>query len=800
MQRFSLGTSAYVSPVRPNAVGGSVEALMTAAVALAPRAPVMLYWPLQLDAAGSPVCRIELGEGGLDPLLASNFDLGACVAIEAATYDRLAETGDRADGSRRERSFQEVLELLAKGPAVISTPVSGLVGVASYAKVTEAKAESPDRVAGGESLSVVVISDQDDDALTPVLEAVANQKLGLRLEIVVLLGGADAASGKRRSTEVDAWAADRRKVRVRRFLIWGEFDRAYLANTGVALATGDIVVFVDPRCLPESPTLFQALANWADAADVATVSPRIGQADQESASGLALGTGEDGQATLALFAEDALSTGLRLCAAPTPWLFATRRRTWIAGSGVRSDHALWTAALAGVDGPKGRHILLGSHRVCWTGPALTLGLPASAPTPLRPSSAKALRLAISLGRRPAPAQTPPQEAEPIPAPAATSLKASASPVEVSPSFTDGVRPGAAIRLLVFADNFGASQSIAFVEGLRQARLDRIVSVTIFAEADFKRAGDGLSATVARIFADYEPTVVACSRMADPDLWRAVRTEARRRAAPILFHIDDDLFDLPVVLGAERYRLAQQPRRLLTLHAILGECALALAASEPLARKLGALAGHGRIAVMPIGSAAAPPLFRRRRAHAPLRIVYMASASHGHDLAMIVPALNALTASEPGVQLTLFGSIGRQPVRDALDGAVAVEPGVFGDYAAFRSRLAELRFDIGLAPLAATAFNKVKTPTKWIEYAEAGIAVLASDTGPYAPLAEAGVLLGVRDDGWLEALRRLVHDGDLRDNLVGSADRLLRSRFTWERLEDGMLSVLRGLAAQRSEAA
>ena len=55
---------------------------------------------------------------------------------------------------------------------------------------------------------------------------------------------------------------------------------------------------------------------------------------------------------------------------------------------------------------------------------------------------------------------------------------------VAAAYSDAFPSTAPVRLLVFADNFGASQSIAFVEGLQGARSAGRVAVRIIEEAAF----------------------------------------------------------------------------------------------------------------------------------------------------------------------------------------------------------------------------------------------------------------------------------------------------------------------------
>jgi glycosyltransferase involved in cell wall biosynthesis len=71
--------------------------------------------------------------------------------------------------------------------------------------------------------------------------------------------------------------------------------------------------------------------------------------------------------------------------------------------------------------------------------------------------------------------------------------------------------------------------------------------------------------------------------------------------------------------------------------------------------------------------------------------------------------------------------------------------------------AEREFDIGLAPLADSAFNRARSNVKLKEYAAAGAMWLASPVGPYVGMGEeqGGVL--VDDDAWYATLERFVLD-------------------------------------------
>jgi glycosyltransferase involved in cell wall biosynthesis len=66
-------------------------------------------------------------------------------------------------------------------------------------------------------------------------------------------------------------------------------------------------------------------------------------------------------------------------------------------------------------------------------------------------------------------------------------------------------------------------------------------------------------------------------------------------------------------------------------------------------------------------------------------------------------------------------------------------------------------DVGLAPLLDTAWNRARSNVKLKEYAAAGLAWLASPIGPYRGMGERQGGWLVPDDGWFDAIERLVVD-------------------------------------------
>jgi len=78
------------------------------------------------------------------------------------------------------------------------------------------------------------------------------------------------------------------------------------------------------------------------------------------------------------------------------------------------------------------------------------------------------------------------------------------------------------------------------------------------------------------------------------------------------------------------------------------------------------------------------------------------------------------------------------------------------------------FDVGIAPLVDTRFNRARSNVKLKEYAANGAAWLASPIGPYAGMGEQQGGRLVADDGWGEALTALVDNHRERERLARQA--------------------------------
>lgn len=148
-------------------------------------------------------------------------------------------------------------------------------------------------------------------------------------------------------------------------------------------------------------------------------------------------------------------------------------------------------------------------------------------------------------------------------------------------------------------------------------------------------------------------------------------------------------------------------------------------------------------------------------------------SHLKDFRVVAGQLRRFIAGHPDVEFHCIGSDFATPSR--IPARVSGWSADIWDY--YRS----IDFDIGIAPLATTTFNRSKSHIKALEYAALGIPVIASDEPPYSDFVLDGVTgyLIRRDHEWSQRLRELVNDRDLREGM-GRKAKERAAEFTIQR--------------------
>jgi GT2 family glycosyltransferase/glycosyltransferase involved in cell wall biosynthesis len=269
---------------------------------------------------------------------------------------------------------------------------------------------------------------------------------------------------------------------------------------------------------------------------------------------------------------------------------------------------------------------------------------------------------------------------------------------------------------------------------------------------------------------YRADIFVTQRYAVPDIEAAdaLIRHCRQHDITLLYDIDDDLRHIP----RDHPDAAElRPRARLVSRMIRG-AGVVWASTDVLAGSLAEL--HDDIRVVENGLderlwAALPRCPPPRQG--PVRILFMGTATHDADFAIVEPALARIKAVfGEHVAVDLLGVSSRGDLPHWVN-RVAMPVNATRSYPGFVNWITQHHWDIGIAPLADTGFNRCKSALKTLDYAAIGVPVLASDREVYrGSLADGpgGWLLSDDEGAWFVAVARLVRDAGLRRRLADGA--------------------------------
>jgi glycosyltransferase involved in cell wall biosynthesis len=291
---------------------------------------------------------------------------------------------------------------------------------------------------------------------------------------------------------------------------------------------------------------------------------------------------------------------------------------------------------------------------------------------------------------------------------------------------------------------------------------------------------------------------------------AVRDRCRRIGVPLVYDIDDLIFDSEVAAagrialldGASEADLIFWKTRIEGYRAALAAADAAVLTTQPLA----AAAAHvcPRTFVLPnaLGPAMAEAAATAREAAKPSeadgrpRLLFASGTpTHHRDFAVAAEAVARLFRRRPDPMLIVLGplDLGCHPVLAPFRDRVDCRPRV-----PFEGLFAEVaRADINLCPLElGNPFCESKSNVRWLTAAAVGVPSVVSPTGPLHDAVCDGQtgLVAADVEDWERGLDSLASDPGLRQRLGEAARSAALERFgfeTWSRTADNLYA---GIAA------
>ena len=254
---------------------------------------------------------------------------------------------------------------------------------------------------------------------------------------------------------------------------------------------------------------------------------------------------------------------------------------------------------------------------------------------------------------------------------------------------------------------------------------------------------------------------------------ALLQSARRRSLPLIYDLDDNLFELDPDAEGGKYRPLIGVVRAFVQGA--DEIWASTATLATYLRESGAgnvVVHRNQLDPSIWRDVLSRPVVPATRGN-PVRVLCMGTRTHAKDFEIVEPVLRALKEKFcDSVQICVVGVRATDDGNAAWMESLPPPPFVGASYPAFVSWLGTLPpFDIGLSPLCANDFNRCKSEIKFLDYAALGLAPVVSDLEPYRDLVQSGIngyLVEEQYESWLAVTSRLVNDHEHRLQVARAA--------------------------------
>lgn len=348
---------------------------------------------------------------------------------------------------------------------------------------------------------------------------------------------------------------------------------------------------------------------------------------------------------------------------------------------------------------------------------------------------------------------------------------------------------APMRILIISNAVIPTVQLCLLKPLGEMIAQGTCSVDFLTEQQLKeKFGKGLRsaeswAWVEECWAKIRPTFVVFCRYSGPHAINLLNY-CKASNTPSMYCIDDDILNVPIELGQQKFDYHNHPLRLQAVRYLLDNVDLVYCSNSRLKFRLSELGVSGNLQTGDIFCAGEPILMAELRS---VKTIGYMGFDHAHDFEVALPGLINVLRKYPALRFELFGKIPKPAALDEFGDRVMVLP-VVPDYDEFLTALAGRRWDIGICPLAHTEFNKVKNVNKWIEYSAVGAAVIATEGMIYDECCSNGCGLLVNASEWEDSLSALVGDPQRRFELVQMAQRSLIQHYSVGQLQSQIIDM------------
>jgi glycosyltransferase involved in cell wall biosynthesis len=175
--------------------------------------------------------------------------------------------------------------------------------------------------------------------------------------------------------------------------------------------------------------------------------------------------------------------------------------------------------------------------------------------------------------------------------------------------------------------------------------------------------------------------------------------------------------------------------------------------------------------------------------------WMGGVTHEHDLKILAKGYN-LSESKPKLALSgvVSGDAAWDRVVSQFPNAEFYPPKSIGEYADLLRN-----YDVALAPLKDTKFNRNKSELKMLEAAAVGIPIIVSDVYPYKNLAKSGhncIAAKNTAESWANAIDLLAKNTDLCYFLAHNLQQDVNKAYNFDRENEKRFELMKDLCKSK----
>ncbi|MBO4301701.1 MAG: glycosyltransferase, partial [Desulfovibrio sp.] len=231
---------------------------------------------------------------------------------------------------------------------------------------------------------------------------------------------------------------------------------------------------------------------------------------------------------------------------------------------------------------------------------------------------------------------------------------------------------------------------------------------------------------------------------------------QRNGISLIYDVDDDLLQVPANVDAN----SDYARHRKSVHALLAAADLVIVSTKYLTKRLKKECRNITVHENRIPAEFCRNSIGATQCENELACLYYGTATHDEDLAMVLPALDALHKRYPQFKLYLVDAVRDVSMIRHRPWVVRVDCSHAREYPRFLAFLKSLRpkVNFGIVPLQDTTFTRSKSHLKLLEMAALGLKCVVSNVPAYADFPRCNKSVVFTDNSvtaWEKALEKMV---------------------------------------------